>query len=1458
MAEEISNPSEEMVDSQSTTESNDVKPSESKVDILWNALSKDDVYKDKVGSIDEFRTKMANPEKAKILWNALSKDEVYSAKVGDEKTFLNKVSSPKSSAPSGQGGKSGAEVTPSKVSTSPLEDIESGSQLWKQPLQTPTSTSTQAKTNFGDVLQKANIGIANKDLEAKPTSAPVMFQGREIAVKEGKDIPVSHPEEKKPVIPKTYAPTLQEKIAKIEGMTMRTKFPEYAKPSEAFDFKKASAEAVSEEEKARQQQNIQRKEQRRLESLPQEIENLRSERSDLLLDKSVEGRKKLAANEAVTKNMEIELEKANKSQYKSLENLNQGAVKGLSKEVFDYLQENPKLNDKVKAVGLNDNETYNLIQNAVSKASAPLVADLETFKKEGTVGLAAKKIDASNALQAKQTEIQSLGDELKTFQDNYLKKNGFAGLTEQFNQAQAKLKSYAPVIEKLNKEAAYYQKELKTLGDKINSYSSKIKDGNFDGTQAEYNEYQSLVNEYNDSLNDLNNLSTVKYKDELAGYENASTNYNTLLAKRNSVVDGLNNSEYGKIKAKYDSSILEYDNILKDYKRYEEPAIKERINQYFSTVTKLGEYDNKLKAAKGAMPSIEELENAKKAFDKTGLGGDVLDIGGRAVNSILSAAAKFVASPLRLAASLSDVSGTGSGVYHYTDYIADLIEGTGKEPLFMTKESNDFYNAEKDEINWGVVPVLSGIADQLGILLTLAVTGKYAAPVLGESFAAEELSYGSLIKQAEAVENAKIATTIAPAFLISYGDSYKEALDKGFSSGGAMAYGTALSFLEGLTELIIPDKELVFGKDAKDLMLNRFIKDYAKGKKYAIKKLTEDFLYNALGESTEEGLATIGQTIATTIGHLVNKDIEVDIPTVNQNISTIVNSGIMGGNMGILGQVSEESNMYKMAVVKFAKDFQTGKDLLDALNKKGKIDDKRYNKLITDVQKYQSVVGNIPQGLSEFKTKAIADKMNDINELYSQMNKDEKNPINKINKKKIDAIQNEIEAIIDDKDFDKKFNEKLNEEAEEMKNKTASKITIEKYTASTPEKYGYIDRGDGNGKVELNKKQFLEEYYNLYPSARPTELEEGFAALGEAGGEVEPQKPKKILSISEITSIIQQKKDAAARLEEMKKRAAEARARGEQIRLQKESEAAAFMEEQRKKRDAEVQELSAIRPDLTDDDMLLIDLPDTVDKVLDRLDANIPTDMVQVNEAIEALDKKFKQLKEYRNNPKRTHTTEQIDEVIDMLSEAKSQLQFYQLEIENHESRQKQEAGQGEPQAEVSETGTQPQAETEVGKPTAPVLEKYTSSTDEKYGYIDRGDGKGKIELTKEQYEQEKAKQENGEPMPERVSSIRTEGEGGKESTELRAEEEIAAKKADIEKRRQEELANYDEGQLKDTYTAGSDKTIEEHINAKYDAELKALEQGKPTEEKEVKPSTELPEESYEAQTFPEYQPTIE
>jgi hypothetical protein len=54
----------------------------------------------------------------------------------------------------------------------------------------------------------------------------------------------------------------------------------------------------------------------------------------------------------------------------------------------------------------------------------------------------------------------------------------------------------------------------------------------------------------------------------------------------------------------------------------------------------------------------------------------------------------------------------------------------------------------------------------------------------------------------------------------------------------------------------------------------------------------------------------------------------------------------------------------------------------------------------------------------------------------------------------------------------------------------------------------------------------------------------------------------------------------------------------------------------------------------------------------------------------------------------------------------------------------------------------------------------------------------------------------------------------------------------EIERRRQEELSTYDEEGLNEVYEVGSDQTVGEFINAKYDAELAALEQ--PTQEVDV------------------------
>jgi GNAT superfamily N-acetyltransferase len=122
-------------------------------------------------------------------------------------------SSPKPTAPSTQGGESGAlkptVPTPSKESTSLLEDIESES--WKKTIspkpavdaKQPLSLTQQQQSkkyepsNFGEILEKAKIGVINPDLETK--YPPMNVGGIEVSVKQGEAPPMALYKPKKEV-----------------------------------------------------------------------------------------------------------------------------------------------------------------------------------------------------------------------------------------------------------------------------------------------------------------------------------------------------------------------------------------------------------------------------------------------------------------------------------------------------------------------------------------------------------------------------------------------------------------------------------------------------------------------------------------------------------------------------------------------------------------------------------------------------------------------------------------------------------------------------------------------------------------------------------------------------------------------------------------------------------------------------------------------------------------------------------------------------------------------------------------------------------------------------------------------------------------------------------------------------------------------------------------------------------
>jgi len=268
-------------------------------------------------------------------------------------------------------------------------------------------------------------------------------------------------------------------------------------------------------------------------------------------------------------------------------------------------------------------------------------------------------------------------------------------------------------------------------------------------------------------------------------------------------------------------------------------------------------------------------------------------------------------------------------------------------------------------------------------------------------------------------------------------------------------------------------------------------------------------------------------------------------------------------------------------------------------------------------------------------------------------------------------------------------------------------------------------------QLEITKEYYsnlsqVEESEPIQPEETDTQIE-SISGLGEGGGKIEATKPQKIKSVADIVAETKAKKDRAERQEEAKRLFAEARKRGEVERLRKESEAQEAIAAQKVARDAEVTQIESIRQDLTDQDLLMADLPESVDRAIDRMDAGIPSDPVQVNEAITALDTKFEQLEAYKSDPNRTHTTAQIDEVIDLLSEAKTELQLYQQQLQDYESTiQPRQEGQqqSEAAAPVPETSAA-QTDTETVEAEVTTETRTTSQTEsnEPVDYVREEDG---------------------------------------------------------------------------------------------------------------------------------------
>lgn len=901
-----------------------------------------------------------------------------------------------------------------------------------------------------------------------------------------------------------FEPTIADVNKKITEITLKQKYPE---DGEFKSFAEASKQAISEEQKQAQLDAENRSKERRLKTIPAELQELREEKKELLLKKDYPSMKKLQALDAVERRYEKLLKENEPKSYADISNLNKDVIKGMEDEVHQYinLPENKYIKEKIALRGLTDIETNEILLAATEQKTKPIIADIKQLTNEGIVDIAKQRMEMSKSINAKQDELKNILLEIDKIEESELDKKGFKELNVQINKERGNLDKLKPLLAPIEGNAKLIAKERAQIETEIKQFDSKINGNQWLGTEQELKKYKQLFSDYNVLLS---KEKEIENSPEFISYNKQIGVLNSLLETKKGLVKGLEGTKHPELVAKYDLIRNDINNIITKYQETDSPEINQKLNQFYTLTNQLDKATEKYEGARGRLVSLDELDRAKKEIENDP--NYATDFGARALNSIADFGKGLAAFPFSFAASLHS-----DGGYHYSDAVSDLIQGKGMEKGFLINKNESLINPETGKANWGVIPIINSIGDNLGTLLGFATTGRYLTPIV----AGEVAGASSTIMEAQkATEIAKAYTTIVPAYMSSYSGALDEAKELGFQGKGAFLYANAIGFLNGVSEMILPDQDLVFGKGVKTKMLKEFIENYAKNPTTAVKDLTTQFVKNGLGGASEEWIVMLGETAASSLGHLADSDIKAKIPTIDEIATTGVSSFVLEGGMGMIGQYAENKTLNRLGKLEFAKDFENGKLILDGLKERGAITDDKYNKLVSDIQKYQSVIGQVPDGISDFKKIAIIEKMLDIKAIKENLPKEKSEVFEKIANKKINEIQTQIEAIIDDKDFDKNEEKKFRSEIEKMvqmanesaKSRPAKGIELQRFTSPTEDNYGTINRNDGKGIVTLTKEEYLNEVEskisNLEKSIDNIDNEQSKAVVYEQVNELNKEK----------------------------------------------------------------------------------------------------------------------------------------------------------------------------------------------------------------------------------------------------------------------------------------------------------------------------------------------------------------
>jgi hypothetical protein len=620
--------------------------------------------------------------------------------------------------------------------------------------------------------------------------------------------------------------------------------------------------------------------------------------------------------------------------------------KPLQREFKQYLIDNPEEAQRLKAWNkysnkeLGEGNQFQVFDNFYKKRTQPIVERLQVLEGEGVRQLMDEAINATKSIDPIVDNIKKSKTKIDFFTNTLLEQKGYGDIVANAKKLKAQINSFdTNPLKKLTESIQDIEAQINQLAP--NGEIARENEQQYGVLSAEY---QKLFSQYNEIIGSEGYNNYIKSIDE----------YNQSINEQSNLVKELEgNKEYQKAKEEYNKNVAAYEAMkpqVEEYKKY-----SNEFNEYRTLSNALIDAkDNYDAVVRGAFPTVAGRKETQKEADALEKAGSWLSTAmkwGEVAQSLPKAFNNLAAGVGSVLSEIEDViyKGNDKSMYTMGEKMADYYDGLNQ---FNTYVTPNIESIRKDNsFNWSGLGFES--LQQFGNMAVMASMGATKPAIVGSGY------------------------------LMSRNERDKEADEAGLKGLEKEAYINALSLIEGMSELVMPDSQLLT-KNIRTMLLKDAVLAQTKGIKWFYGRVFTTILENMGKEVAEEYIVKLGEFMQKGAINLSNgrkvfelddykiiKDGQFNEKGAKEWMRTAMVAAPLAGISTSVSQRGVAKQELEAAQYEAAKNITQARIILDDLVDAGKITQERANENYKQIARYAAIQSIIPNDIPNRKAVEI-------------------------------------------------------------------------------------------------------------------------------------------------------------------------------------------------------------------------------------------------------------------------------------------------------------------------------------------------------------------------------------------------------------------------------------------------------------------------------------------------------